>query len=695
MSKLTLDSPVQFVRGVGPRRAEFLAKLGVHTVSDLLFHLPTRHERQPDACAIKELELGETCTVVAGVASVRSRGGYRQSSIVLRLVDATGECTARWFNATWIQRKVSPGDTVRVSGKVGEYQGRAQLVNPALEVVGEDDDDEDLACRGRLLPVYPATAGLTSSQIARYVSRALPLVLGEIDEWHDDAHLRRLNLARRRTSIERVHYPVRSEDPAIARRRLAYDELLLMQLAIMRKRRLQRSSVRGLPIQNTDEIDRRIRKRFPFRLTAAQRNSIDEIAADLARPIPMNRLLQGDVGAGKTVVALYAALLAVAHKYQVAIMAPTEILAEQHARSIRRYLEGSRVRTELLIGGTRRALRADVIRRIGEGEIDIVIGTQALLERDIEFHSLGLVVIDEQHKFGVVQRATIRSKATQGRPHYLVMTATPIPRTLALTIFGDLDVSVIDALPPGRKTIQTRHIPPEATSDAWRFVRDRIAAGEQVFVVYPLVEESESLDVRAVTAEVDRLREELLPGCRVELLHGRMRPEEKDAVMRRFAEGAIDVLAATTVVEVGIDVPNATVMVVQNAERFGLSQLHQLRGRIGRGSKPGHCLLMAERPGETARSRLSVLTRTTDGFRIAEEDLLLRGPGDLMGGHRQHGFDLKVADLISDVDLLMQARSHAAKLIAEDPNLTRPDHAVIRRELMRAMEGRFELIDVG
>ncbi len=694
MAQLTLDSPVQYVKGVGPNRAALLGNLGIETVGDLLFHLPFRYDLEPEACAIHELELGQTCTVVGGVAGARASGGFQKPSVVVRVVDATGECSARWFNAPWVKQKVTPGCTIRISGPVGEYRGRPQFVNPSLRVVGEEED-EDAAGSQCLLPVYHATAGVTSDQMAKLVRQALPRVIDQIGEWYDDGHRRRRELPPRRTAVERAHAPIKLEDARIARRRLAYDELLLMQLAVLRRRRLARSSVRGLPIANTDEIDRRIRKRFPFKLTGAQRRAIDEIVADLARPVPMNRLLQGDVGAGKTVVALYAALLTVAHKHQVAIMAPTEILAEQHARSIRRYLQGSRVRTELIVGGISRSLRGETLERIGRGDVDIVIGTQALLERDVEFLRLGLVIIDEQHKFGVVQRATIRSKAPVGRPHYLVMTATPIPRTLALTLFGDLDVSVIDGLPPGRKPIRTRLVAPEGADEAWRFVRERLDAGEQAFVVHPLVAESETVDLSAATVEVERLRSELLPGRRIALLHGRMRPEEKDEVMRRFAAGELDVLAATTVVEVGIDVPNATVMVIQNAERFGLSQLHQLRGRIGRGDRPGHCLLMAAEPGETARARLDVLVRTTDGFQIAEEDLLLRGPGDLMGGQRQHGFNLRVANLISDTDLLMQARQDAADLVRTDPNLSRPGHATLRAELQRAMRGRFELIDVG
>jgi ATP-dependent DNA helicase RecG len=689
---MTLDSPVQYLPGVGPKKATLLANLGIATVRDLIFHLPFRYEREPPACSVRELELGQPCTVIGQVTSIRSHGGFRQASVVANIEDATGRCTVRWFNAAWVQQRVSPGDTIRVSGIVGEHRGLPQFVNPSLYVLAEDDR---IAGQQRLLPIYSATAGFASHQIARLVERALPAVLNEIDEWFDAGFRRRRNLPLRRTALQRVHRPIRPDDATIGRRRLAYDELFLMQLAILLKRRHARSSVRGLPIANTEFIDQRIRRRFPFKLTAAQERAVDEVVADLAKPVPMNRLLQGDVGSGKTVVALYAALLTVAHRHQVAIMAPTEILSEQHFRNIERYLAGSRVRTALLVGGLSSAERTAYIEQISQGLMDIVVGTQALLESDVEFHRLGLVVVDEQHKFGVVQRATIRSKAAGGQPHYLVMTATPIPRTLAMTFFGDLDISVIDALPPGRQPIRTRYVPPEHAEQAWAFVRERIAAGEQVFIVYPLVEESQNVPLAAATVEVDRLRRETLPGCRVDLLHGRMKPAEKDQIMRRFADGRTQVLAATTVVEVGIDVPNATVMVVQNAERFGLSQLHQLRGRIGRGSRPGYCLLMAEDPGETARSRLNVLVGTTDGFRIAEEDLLLRGPGDLLGGQRQHGFDLRVADLVADVDLLAQARTDAAALIATDPKLADPSRASLRRALIAAMQGRLELVDVG
>jgi len=694
VAQLTLDSPAQYIPGIGPKRAERLAALGIHTVSDLILHLPFRYEREPPACSVRELELGEACTVIGKAASVRSHGGFRRPSVVVRIVDATGQCWARWFNASWVQSNVTPGDTIRVSGIVGEYKGRPQFVNPSLRVLAEDEDDR-VAGQPRLLPVYSTVAGITSQQIARAVDRVLPAVIDQVDEWFDEGFRRKRDLPLRRVAIERLHKPVGIDDAPLARRRLAYDELFLMQLAILLKRRHAKSSLQGPSIVNTDLIDGRIRRRFPFKLTAAQEKAIHDIVSDLAKPVPMNRLLQGDVGSGKTVVALYAALLTVAHRHQVAIMAPTEILAEQHHRSIQTYLAGSRVRTSLLVGGLPRSQRDDCVDRIARGEVDIVVGTQALLERDVMFHRLGLVIVDEQHKFGVVQRATIRSKAGSRYPHYLVMTATPIPRTLAMTLFGDLDVSVIDALPPGRRPVRTRYVSPNDTQTAWDFVRERISAGEQAYIVCPLVEESDDSSLSAVTVEVERLRHSILPGCRIELLHGRMKSHEKERIMRRFVSGQIDVLAATTVVEVGIDVPNATIMVIQNAERFGLSQLHQLRGRIGRGSRPSHCLLMAADPGQTARTRREVLVRTTDGFQIAEEDLLLRGPGDLLGGERQHGFDLRIADLVADVQLLAMARSDAADLLAEDPHLTDRKHAPIRNALLRAMPGRLELIDVG
>jgi ATP-dependent DNA helicase RecG len=464
-----------------------------------------------------------------------------------------------------------------------------------------------------------------------------------------------------------------------------------MELGVTLRKRLKTLNHSAEPLRCSEEIDRRIRKRFPFEMTSAQNRIIGEIVSDLSDTIPMHRLLQGDVGSGKTVLALYAALVAVANRKQVAMIAPTEILAEQHYESLRRYLADSRVRFCLLTGGTPTAERKKIIEGIANGKIGIAVGTHALLEEKIEFNDLGLAIVDEQHKFGVLQRAAVLAKGRT--PHYMVMTATPIPRTLALTVFGDLDVSVLDEMPPGRRPVTTKAVPPDRREEAYAFIRRRLDAGEQAFFVYPLVEEDRSDDIKAATEESERLAVGPFDGYSVGLLHGQMPPHHKDDIMRRFREAGIQLLVATVVVEVGLDVPNATVMVIEHAERFGLAQLHQLRGRIGRGSKPGFCLLFADAATEEAKKRIEIMTRTSDGFRIAEEDLRIRGPGEFFGT-RQHGLPpLKVANLIEDVDMLLLARRDAAGILKNDPKLSDPKHAPLREALHANFAEVIHLID--
>ena len=630
--------------------------------------------------------------MVAELRSVRRRGGYVRPSLLAVLEDATGRCYVRWFNARSLADRLEPGMVLRVHGKVDEYNNLALFTNPKFEIVA-DDEPKRAADAGRLVPVYPATAGINSQAIARAVRNVLPTVLGQIVEPYSDAYRLRHNLPLRRTAVHRMHNPTCDDDVEVARRRLAYDELLLMQLALQFRRRHQQHVATAVGLACTDLVDARIRARFPFALTEAQDRVVAEITADLARRRPMNRLLQGDVGCGKTAVALYALLVAVACRRQGVIMAPTEVLAEQHYRQTERLLGDSRVRRALLVGGMARKQRDTLREQIAAGQIDLVVGTHALLSEGVEFPSLGLVVVDEQHKFGVRQRATIRSKAET--PHYLVMTATPIPRTLSMTAFGDLDVSVIDGLPPGRKPVPTTAIPASEADDVWQQVRVKVQAGEQAYVVYPLIDESEALPLRAARKEAEQLARGVFDGIEVGLLHGRMKSAEKEQVMTRFAAGKIGVLVATTVIEVGIDVPNATMMIVEHAERLGLSQLHQLRGRVGRGDKPGLCILLYEDSSETVAERLEVLCETNDGFRIAEEDLRIRGPGEILGT-RQHGLpELKTADLVRDQDLLRTARQDARELLAADPQLSRPDHAILRETLLRHYADALEFVDVG
>jgi len=681
------------VRGVGPRRAALFARVGIQTVGDLVWYFPFRHQVQGAPRPIESLVEGEPATVVGRLLHVEVEGRWNRR-VVAAVADHSGRCELVWFNAPYVADRLESlvRRRVRVHGRVRCHDGLPQFINPRID---EAETSGGMAAAERIEPVYRATEKLPSRLIATVISNALPKALAEIEEFFDEAHLSARRLARRRSAIERYHHPERLEDIPAARRRIAYDELFLMQLAIALKRHRSLTMDRAVPLPSSEEIDRRIRRRFPFTLTRAQDRAIAEIVTDLARPRPMNRLLQGDVGSGKTVVALYAALVAVANRHQVAIMAPTEVLAEQHFRNVEKYLAGSRVRRALLTGRSTPKPRREALAATARGDLDLVIGTQALLERDVTFRSLALVIVDEQHKFGVVQRGTIRARAGEScLPHYLVMSATPIPRTLSMTVFGDLDVSVLDELPPGRQKTTTLWFGPDRAEAAWNLVRERLAAGEQAYIVYPLVEESEVMPLRAAVAEAERIAREVLPGVSVGLLHGRMAARRKREVMQQFASGRIRVLVATTVIEVGVDVPNATVMVIQHADRYGLAALHQLRGRVGRGERPAWCILMTDEVGDLAARRLAVLCETTDGFRIAEEDLRLRGPGEVLGT-QQHGWpELRVADLVADAELLELARRDALDLVRRDPRLSEPRHAAIRRELVARFRHRMAWLDV-
>lgn len=686
---LSLSTPVQYLKGVGPARAETFKKLGVETVADLLEYYPRDWNFLPEPTKIGQIQPEETVTIIAMIESTDYQSSRRQPIFEAFISDDTGVCRAVWFHGGYLREQLEPGRIIMVWGKVTLYKHQVQLTNPKFLVIDEEHPQSPDYFSGG---VYPAHKGLSSGQIKRIISRVREAADQLVPEFYDKSFLERANLIGRKDAFKWIHKPPDEEKLAQAKRRLKYDELFLMQLGLaLRRHKVQHFSTAG-PCECTDEIDSRIRRRFPFLLTEDQNNCIAEITADMGRSQPMNRLLQGDVGSGKTVVALYAALLAVANKMQVAIMAPTEILAGQHFLSIERYLKNSSVERILITGGLTGRKRNEVLDSIKSGDVDIVVGTVALLQADIEFCNLGLVVIDEQHKFGVHQRAQLRKQAT---PHCLVMTATPIPRTLAMTAFGDLDVSVIKHSPPGRGAVITRWVDRKHRQKAYEFIRERLRARKQAYFVYPRITAVEEAgDVRAATDEWKYLSESVFPEFKVELLHGQMPSETKQRIMSEFRKGRINMLVSTVVVEVGVDVPNATIMVVEGADRFGLAQLHQLRGRIGRSEAKSYCLLFAETENETATSRLEIMTRSNDGFEIAEHDLRLRGPGEMFST-RQHGLpDLKIASIVDDFDLLVMARRDAFKLVAQDPMLVNSEHRNIRRALLAKFGDALGLGDV-
>ncbi len=688
MANLSLDTPVQFVKGVGPVRAEQLGQLGIETVEDLLEYFPRRFDLRKQAAPISALQGDEPAATIAGeVQGIHEQRFGKHPYFQCTIDDGTGWAILKWFHGGYLRDQIRPGMHIAASGKVGVYQEAIQMINPKhqilWDVLGTPLDQDEM------LPVYPAGARLSSGIIGNIIQKVLPQAADVIEEWHPRAFLEPRGLMSRPAAIAAMHRPEDTDQWSQARRRLAYDECLLMQLgiALIRLREVSRPAH---PLALTPEIDHRIRARFPFPLTDAQNCTVAEIAADLQRPRPANRLIQGDVGSGKTVVALYAALLAVANRKQVAIMAPTEILANQHFKKVTEYLSGSRVRIERLVGGMPATQRARILDGLETGSIDIVIGTHALISQGVNFKDLALVVVDEQHKFGVQQRTEFRGKGFC--PHYLVMTATPIPRTLAMTVFGDLDVSVIDALPPGRGEIVTQCVGEEDLDAVMTEVRSKLDSGQQAYFIYPLVNPSPQLELRAAMESYEELRRGPLVEYSVGLIHGQMPADEKNHIMHDFSEGRIQVLVASVVVEVGLDVANANVIVIMHAERFGLAQLHQLRGRVGRSEQNATCILVASPSNPIARQRLDVMVDTRDGFKIAEEDLRIRGPGEIFGT-RQHGLpELKVADLIEDFDLLRLARRDAFGIVQDDPLLAAPHHQKLRDRVLRLYGDRLKLI---
>jgi ATP-dependent DNA helicase RecG len=701
---ISLTMGLEALPQVGTKRALALAALGVTNLGKLIAYMPMRHERLEAEAEVSELGHNQNVSTRGQVTATRVVLKSRRPRFEAVLVDPSGRLDLVWFNATYLRERIHPGMRIRVQGKARKHAGGLQLANPKWELIR--DEAEPSLREERIRPVYPASAAISSAQIEASIKGVLPMGLPLIEDHLDAAFRRKRELPELASAYRLIHQPETEDDAAAGRRRLAYDELLLMQLGVHIKRAHLRETLKAPALRWSEAMDRHIRDRFPFALTAAQDAVVKDLVKDLVSATPTNRLIQGDVGSGKTVVALYAMLMAVASGEQAAIMAPTEILAEQHYTSISRMLEGSKVRVQLLTGATPGSERSGILERVASGEVDILVGTHSLITETVKFSSLAVVVIDEQHRFGVHQRAALRSKGTGAEggnvtPHVLVMTATPIPRTIAVSLFGDLDISTIAGLPPGRQPIVTRVVGPEKREEVYAYIRQRLDKGEQAYIVVPTIEagvvetgeeESGPGDVRTL---LKALEEGELAGKRLAALHGRLKRSTREAIMERFRSGIIDALVATTVIEVGVDVPNATMMIVEHADRFGLAQLHQLRGRVGRSDKKSLCVLIADPTGEDAKERLAVMAKTTDGFALAERDLEIRGPGQVFGTRQAGGELFKIADLSQDLDLLKMARKDAAEWIAKSPHLGKPEEKLIQRRLVKTHGKWIGLGDVG
>jgi ATP-dependent DNA helicase RecG len=680
-----LDSPVTVLHGVGPKRAERLARLGLHTIRDMLYFLPRRYNDYSRLKPINRLQYGEEVTIIARVreAAVHKTRAGRQIFKAL-LGDGTGSVEVTWFNQAYLANKIKPGQQIVISGQVDEYLGHLCFNSPDWEPLSDE-----LLHTNRIVPVYPLTEGISGKWLRRMMRRAVTYWARLSPDYLPNSVLQAERLLDLESAILEAHFPTNQQLLRRARERLAFNELFVLQLALLRQRREWRSQP-GQPVAVEEGILDAFLQGLPYQLTQAQQRALQQIIADLRSNQPMTRLLQGDVGSGKTVVATAAMALTASAGAQAALMAPTEILAEQHYQTISRLLQETLdgdLNVRLLTGSVTGQEREEIYAGLEDGTIDIIIGTHALIQERVTFHRLLLAIVDEQHRFGVRQRGALRQKGYN--PHLLVMTATPIPRSLQLTVWGHMDVSIIDEMPPGREPVATRVILPTERERAYAFVRRQIEEGRQAFILCPLVEESEKVEAKAAVEEYERLQKRIFPDLALGLLHGRMTGQDKEATMARFARGELDILVATSVIEVGIDVPNASVMLIEGADRFGLAQLHQLRGRVGRGQHASYCLLVSDSSSEEAQERLAAVEATNDGFALASKDLKMRGPGEFLGT-RQSGFSDAVLSLklasIADLRLVERAREAARRFFKADPQLEAPAHRLLAERVDRVLE---------
>ena len=682
---MDLKDDVKFVKGVGPNRVKLLNKLNIFTLEDLITYFPREYEDRSKPKKIAETENGEECLIEGIVTSrIREIGTHKRNMTIYKLIvrDETDSCELIWYNQSYLKKMFKIGETYKFYGKINKKIGMTEMLSPVYDSEGNSRNT------GKIIPIYPLTYNLSQNTIRKIIENGLELAKDKLEETLPDYILKEYNLLGAKESIEQIHFPEELANFSKARNRIAFEELLTMQLLLLSLKNKYKNTEEGIAFDKNVKMSDVIND-LPFKLTKAQTRVLEEIDNDMENSKAMNRLLQGDVGSGKTIVSIIAAYKTVKSGYQMAMMAPTSILAMQHMVNFENILSKYGIKCELLLGSTTKKKKVDILERLKNGEIDIIIGTHSLLEENVVFNNLGLVVTDEQHRFGVRQRSTIASKGKN--PDVLVMTATPIPRTLALILYGDLDISIIDELPPNRKKIDTFAVRKSMEERVNNFIKKQIDEGRQAYIVCPLVEESEEIEAKSVLELAEKYKTQIFKEYRVEYLHGKMKPKEKDEIMHRFKDGEIDILISTTVIEVGVDVPNSNIMVVENAERFGLAQLHQLRGRVGRGEYKSYCILKYQGNSEIIRKRMQVMQDTNDGFIISEKDLELRGSGEFFGT-KQHGIpEFKVANLFEDIKLLKLIQSLTEKILQEDPLLELEKNNRLKKLVEDKLKNRIEI----